>query len=433
MQTLRRQPEKSVVLGVVVCNGLEFFDFVTYAFFAQIIGKVFFPAAAPELSLLLSVGVFGVGFIARPLGSLLIGRYADRAGRRPALLLSAILMTLGTLGLVLTPGYAAIGVLAPILMTCFRLVQGFALGGETGPSTAFLLEGAPPRQRAFYVALQMGSQGIASALAGALGLALSLSLSAQQMLDWGWRVPFALGTVLIPIALALRFKMPETLARPEGTPPAPMALPWRSRQVVLGILVIAGGTVSTYIGSYMPTYGTAVLHLPPADGLQAAVLVGLTTLVGALIGGHLADRLGRWPLMFWPRLLTAVVSMPAFAWLIAHPNAPALQAMSAALAFLTAVTAGAVLTTICELFPAERRASALALIYSIGVSVFGGSAQFIVTWLIGATGNPMAPAWCIAATSGAAVIATLLLPETRDRAHSLPSQRSTTANSTLFD
>ncbi|WP_343732293.1 MFS transporter [Duganella sp.] len=422
MRKLSSRPDKAIVLGVVVCNGLEFFDFVVYAFFAQTIGKVFFPAADPNMALLLSVGVFGVGFIARPVGSLLIGRYADRAGRRPALLLSAILMTLGTAGVVLTPGYATIGVCAPLLITLFRLVQGFALGGETGPSTAFLLEGAPEHRRASYVALQMGSQGIASALAGALGLALALSLSPAQMLDWGWRVPFAVGTVLIPIALVLRFKMPETLAPPAAVQASSRALPWRSRPVLLGILVIAGGTVSTYIGSYMSTYGTAVLHLPPADGLQAAITIGLTTLAGALIGGHLADRYGRWPLMFWPRLLTAVICIPAFDWLVTHPDAQTLLVMSATLAFLTAVTAGAVLTTICELFPAARRASALALIYSVGVSLFGGTVQFLVTWLIAVTGNPMAPAWCIAATSCAAVLATLLLPETRNSPHNVQQE-----------
>ncbi|MYN38530.1 MFS transporter [Duganella sp. FT109W] len=422
------RPGTAIVLAAVICNGLEFFDFVAYAFFAQTIGKVFFPGAGSALALLLAVGVFGVGFIARPLGSIVIGRYADRAGRRPALLLSAVLMTLGTVALMLTPGYASIGLYAPLLITLCRLVQGFALGGETGPATAFLLESAPPHQRATYVALQMGSQGIATALAGGLGMGLALSLSAAQMQDWGWRVPFAISTLLIPVALYLRFQMPETLPSQAGAASAAThhagRLLWRSQHVVLGILVIAGGTVSTYIGSYMTTYGATVLHLPPADALQTAIATGLTMLAGALLGGHLADRYGRWPLMFWPRLATALVCLPMFSWLIAHPHAMALQLISATLALLTALTAGAVLTTICELFPATQRAAALALIYSVGVSLFGGSAQFVVTWLIALTGDPMAPAWCIAATSIAALVATWRLPETGR------SQLTTSANST---
>ena len=412
--------KRSVVFAAVICNGLEFFDFVAYAFFAQAIGQAFFPSAEPSLQLLLSVGVFGVGFIARPVGGILLGRYADRAGRRPALLLSAVLMTFGTLGLVVTPGYASIGLSAPLLITFFRMVQGFALGGETGPSIAFLLEIAPARRRGAYVALQIASQGGASALAAALGLALSLSLTPAQMLDWGWRVPFAVSVLLIPIALFLRFHMPETLRTTADAGvgvPAPAARPaWLSRDVVLGILIIAAGTVSTYLGSYMTTYGTAILHLPLADGLQASIVVGLTTLVGAVLGGCLADRFGRWPVMFWPRLLTAVICIPAFAWLVAHPDALTLRAISALLAFLTAVSAGGVLTTICELFPVERRAAALALIYSVGVSVFGGTVQFVVTWLIGVTASPMVPAWYIAVSSGVAVVATLLLPETKQTA-----------------
>lgn len=401
----------ATVLAAVVCNGLEFFDFVAYAFFAPTIAHVFFPAAAPGLALLLSVAVFGVGFVARPVGGVVLGRYADRAGRRPALLLTTVLMTLGTLGMVCTPGYAAIGPWAPALITLCRLVQGFALGGETGPSTAFLLEIAPAGKRARYVALQVASQGMASVLAGGLGYALALALGAGRMADWGWRVPFACSVLLIPVALFLRRRMPETLAGPAHPTPAVR----RSRSVLLGVLVIAGGTVSTYVSSYMATYGTVVLHLPPADGLRAALVVGLATVAGAVIGGVLADRWGRWPLMFWPRLVTAGACMPAFAWLAAHPDARTLQGISAMLAFLTALTAGGVLTTICELFPAGQRAAALALVYSVGVSLFGGSVQFVVTWLIGVTGSPLAPAWCIAAASGVAVVATLLLPETRPR------------------
>lgn len=414
---------RSAVFAAVICNGLEFFDFVAYAFFAKAIGQAFFPSAQAHLQLLLSVGVFGVGFIARPVGAIILGRYADRAGRRRALLLSAVLMTLGTLGFVLTPGYASIGLSAPLLIIACRLVQGFALGGETGAATAFLLEIAPLRHRAAYVSLQIASQGAAAALAAALGLGLSGLLTPGQMLAWGWRVPFVVSTLLIPIILFLRLHMPETLqATAGGQAPAPSGrLRWRSRPVLLGILIIAAGTVSTHIGNYMTTYGAVVLHLPPADGLQASIVVGLTTFVGAAIGGYLADRFGRWPVMFWPRFITACVCIPAFAWLVAHPDAGTLRAISALLALLTAVSAGGVLTTICEMFPAERRAGALALIYSVGVSVFGGTVQLVVTWLMGVTGSPMVPAWYIAAASGVALIATLMLPETKQKTGPAPT------------
>lgn len=403
------RPGRAVLVAAVLCNGIEFFDFVAYAFFAHTIGKVFFPTAEPALSLLLSVGVFGVGFIARPVGGVILGRYADSAGRRPALLLSAVLMTVGTAGLVLVPGYAVIGVAAPVLITLFRLIQGFALGGETGPSTAFLLEVAPPDQRAVYVSLQIASQGIAMVLAGSLGLALSLTLTADQMLEWGWRVPFLASVALIPIALFLRRCMPETLTGEHRAPPGAPAPSWRAHPVILGILVIAGGTVSTYVGNYMTTYGTVILKLPAADGFQAAMLTGFATLTGAIVGGYFADRLGYRSMILWPRFAVAAIAIPAFDWLAAHPDGRTLQAISATLAFLTALTAGGVLTAICELFPPHRRAAGLAMVYSIGVSVFGGSTQPAVTWLIAITESPLAPAWCIAATSGVAIIATIFL------------------------
>jgi MFS family permease len=260
-----------------------------------------------------------------------------------------------------------------------------------------------------YVSLQIASQGIAMILAGSLGLALSLMLTVDQMLAWGWRVPFLASVALIPIALFLRTRMPETLAGEHRAAPAAPAPSWRARPVVLGILVIAGGTVSTYVGNYMTTYGTVVLKLPPADGFQTAMLTGLATLTGATIGGHLADRLGHRSMILWPRLIVAAIAIPAFDWLAAHPDGSTLQAISATLAFLTALTAGGVLTAICELFPPHRRAAGLAMVYSIGVSVFGGSTQPAVTLLIAITGSPLAPAWCIAATSGVAIIATLAL------------------------
>jgi len=401
--------------AAVACNVIEFFDFVAYAFFAAAIGRAFFPSKEAGFSLLLSVAVFGVGFIARPLGSIVIGRYADRAGRRPAMLLTAVLMTGATLGLALVPGHASIGLAAPILFTALRIVQGFALGGEIGPSTAFLLEVAPPGRRASYVALQLFSQGMATVLAAALGLALSGALDAQAMAAWGWRVPFAASVLLVPLALYLRSGMPETLASASPAPERgagghPL---WRDGRVVLGIGAIAGGTVATYVGSYMATYGTTVLKLPPANGLQAALAIGLATMAGALAGGWLADRFGRWPVMFWPRLVSAVLIVPAFLLLAAHPDRATLLGVSAALAFLTAANGGGVLTTICELFPAGQRAVGLALVYSMGVSLFGGSTQFLVTWLIEATGSPLAPAWCVSAASVLALLAILRMPETR--------------------
>lgn len=406
-----------MIAAAATCSMFEFFDFVVYAFFAVPIARAFFPAHEPELGLLLAVAVFWVGFIARPVGSIVIGRYADRTGRRPALLLSAALMAAATAGLALTPGYTVIGIAAPLFLTLWRLLQGFALGGEIGPSTAFLLEIAPVEKRASLVALQFASQGAAAVLAGLIGLTLSGMIEPSAMSAWGWRVPFAIGALLVPVACYLRWHMPETLRAPVQMYelPASHQLPSRSMAVLLGVTIIAGGSVATYVGNYMATYATTVLRLPAAIGLAATVAAGLATIAGALVGGSLADRYGRWPVIFWPRLATALLSVPAFLLVQANPSSAMLLLVSAILAFLTAVNGGGALTGICELFPTAQRATSLAVVYSIGVTLFGGSTQFVVTWVVRATGDAITPAWYVTGISVLALFATFFLPETRTR------------------
>jgi MFS family permease len=192
-EALLRAPKvvasKSSVAAAVAGNVLEFYDFTTYSFFAVMIGAHYFPNKDPFISLMLSVASFGVGFITRPLGGILIGAYADRAGRKPAMMLTVGLMAVGMLVIALTPSYSTIGLAAPVLVVLARLIQGFALGGEVGPSTSFLVEAAPPNQRGLYASWQLASQGLAIAIAGAIGLGLSLALPPEAMQDWGWRVP----------------------------------------------------------------------------------------------------------------------------------------------------------------------------------------------------------------------------------------------------
>lgn len=409
---------KRVVAATVAGNALEFYDFVTYAFFAVYIGKTFFPAATPLGSLLLSVAVFGVGFFARPVGGVLIGAFADRAGRRPAMLLTIVLITLGTLGLALTPSYESIGIAAPIIVVVARLIQGLALGGEVGPSSAFLIESAPAGRRGLYASWQLASQGAAGLVAGLIGLALTQALTPAEMLAWGWRVPFAVGLLLVPLALYLRHAMPETL---HAAPAQPLnsgvtGLKRKSRVIGLAVLVIIGGTVSTYVGNFMTTYAITTLKMSPSVAMGATVVVGLMTLGFSLLGGWLCDKFGRRPTMFWPRVAAAVVTVPAFMLLIANPTATTLFAVSAVLAALTAVSASASLVAIPELLPRGIRATGMSIAYAVGVSLFGGTTQFVITWLIGVTGNPAAPAWYVAATSVITALAMLAMPESRDHA-----------------
>lgn len=408
---------RRVIAAVVAGNALEFYDFVTYSFFAVYIGKTFFPATAPLTSLLLSVAVFGVGFFSRPLGGLLIGAYADRAGRKPAMLLTIGLMTIGTLGLALTPSYHSIGIAAPTIVVVCRLVQGLALGGEIGPSSAFLIEIAPPGRRGEYGSWQLASQGMALVAAGGLGLALTGVLSPRELQTWGWRVPFALALLLIPVAVYLRRQMPETSGHRTAADETNRALSLRqhSRLIMLAALVVLGGTVSTYVGMYMTTYAMTTLQFAPTVAMGATVVVGVTTLLFALLGGWLSDRFGRKPMMLIPRVLAALLTYPCFMLLIEQRSTACLFAVTAFLAALTAISGAASLAAIPELLPLEIRATAMSLAYAIGVALFGGTTQFAITWLIVATGNPAAPALYVAVTSVITVVAMSMLPESRDK------------------
>jgi MFS family permease len=420
---LRRQamevPTARVPMGIVAAsvagNALEFYDFVTYAFFAVYIGHAFFPASTPMGSLLLSVAVFGVGFVSRPLGGVLIGAFADRAGRKPAMLLTIGLITVGTLGLALTPSYDSIGMAAPIIVVLCRLVQGLALGGEVGPSTAFLIEAAPQGKRAIYASWQLASQGIATLVAGLFGVVVIGLLTPDQLQAWGWRVPFIAGLLLLPVAVYLRRSMPETLHAADVKPEhvGLRGLAQYKGMIVLAILVVLVGTVSTYVGQYMTTYAITTLHFAPGIAMVATVAVGLATLVFSVIGGWLSDRYGRKPMMLWPRILTAVATVPLFLLLIAHPSVTVLLSVTVFLAALTAISGGASIVAIPELLPSGIRATGLSIAYAVGVALFGGSTQFIITWLIQATGNPAAPAWYVAGTSVITALAMMALPETR--------------------
>lgn len=403
-----------VVVAAVIGNALEFFDFIAYSFFAVYIGKAFFPASTPIESLLLSLAVYGAGYLARPLGAILIAAYADRSGRKPAMLLSIGLMTAGTLGLAATPTFESVGVVAPMIVVACRLIQGLGLGGELGPTTAFLIEIAPRGRRGIYGSWQLASQGIATLIAGAVGTVLVLSLTPEQLQAWGWRVPFIISLLLIPVATYLRRAMPETLERRSNERRGgnrPERLRDHTRLITLGVLIMIGATVSTHIGLYMTTYAISTLKLPTTAAMAATVAVGLATLIFSLLGGWLSDRYGRKWVMLIPRVLAAALAYPAFMLLIEQRTAGALLAASAVLAALTAVSGAASLVRLTELLPRSVRALGVSFGYAIGVALFGGTTQLAVTWLIDVTGDPASPGWYVLVTSIIAVAAMLALPE----------------------
>ena len=399
------------VAAVVCGNALEFYDFLTYAFFAVQIGRSFFPSSNPTSSLLASLATFGVGFGMRPVGAWVIGRLGDRYGRKPAMLLSFGLMGLGMTGLALTPSYASIGVAAPALVVLWRLIQGFALGGEVGPSTAFLAEAAGPGRRGLYVSFQLVGQRSAALAAGLIGMALSSRISSAALDAWGWRLAFLAGSAIIPVGLILRSGLIETLSRgPEGE--ATSSLPPVGRIAGLAILVLAGGTICSYVIDYLTTYAVATLHMGSGVSFYAPVASGVAGMTFAPLGGWLSDRVGRRPVMLGSWILVLLGALPMFMLLEHSRSALALILLSGFLTACSAMVFSAALTAIGEALPMRIRSGGLGLIYALAISSFGGTTQFVVAWLTHLTHNPLAPAWYLTGAVAVSLMAMLAMPET---------------------
>jgi MFS family permease len=411
----------SAVVATVLGNALEFYDFTTYAFFAVMIGRVFFPTHDPFISLLLSVAAFGVGFISRPLGGMVIGAYADRAGRKPAMMLSIGLMAVGMVLLAATPSYAAIGIAAPILVVVARLIQGFALGGEVGPSTAYLLEAAPAGKRGQYGVWQIASQGAAMTLAGLFGVALSFALDDAAIQAWGWRIPFIIGVAIVPVGLIMRSRLQETVdtdastIHPSTGHVFSALLKNHLRRLVIALMLITSGTIAAYIGAYMTTYALSTLHMATGASMSATAVTGACVLVFSLIGGWLSDRVGRKPVYLLSKLALTAVAYPAFVAINQHHTLGPLLLMAGLMGALTALGSVA-LVVITECFPKSVRSAGLSTVYALAVTVFGGTTQLVVTWLIHVTGDPLAPAWYLIASSAIGVVAILMIAETKDMA-----------------
>jgi len=415
------------VAAVVIGNGLEFYDFIAYAFFALQISRTFFPAQDPTSSLLLSLATFGAGFLMRPVGGVVLGRLADRLGRRPAMMLSFMLMGLGMVGLALTPSYHSIGLAAPLLVIAWRLLQGFAVGGEVGPSMAFLVEAAPPGQRGFYSSLQPATADAASVAAGLVGLVLATLLSAQALDEWGWRVAFLLGAAVVPVGLLIRRSLPETLLEADTVAPPPTRGGPR-RVALLGFAMLGSATVIGYTQTNLTTYAAHTLHMSSQTAFLAIMINALCMTCCDPLGGALSDRIGRKPVMIGATALLAACTYPAFRLIVGLHTPAALFGAAALLGVLTGISQPPVLTALAESVPRALRAGTVAIVYALAISIFGGSTQLIVNWLIRATGNPLAPAYYMLCAALIGVLSMCLMHESapqrarRRRAELLPQR-----------
>jgi len=400
------------IAAATVGNGLEFYDFITFAFFSIQIGQAFFPKGDAFVSLMGALATFGAGFLTRPLGAYLLGTYADRVGRKPAMLLSFALMGGAIVVLALTPSYESIGVAAPVIAILARLTQGFALGGEVGSASAYLLEMAPTHRRGFAASWQGASQCIAATIGASVGLLLTMLLPHDVAQTYAWRIALLLGSLTVPFGLWVRNRIPETLHLDEEHAVAP---PGSTRGlvklIVLAVLINGAGTIATYIFNYMATFGQATLHLSERLSFAGEVVCNACLVVTAVAGGVLSDRYGRKPVMLCSFSLFAIAILPMFMWLTTARDTLSFIGANFVLATTSGFTWGAYYAGLIESLPKRIRTRTFALIYSCSVAVLGGSTQPIITWLIHITGSPMAPAWYLVAATLAGVVAVLFFPE----------------------
>ncbi len=406
------------ILRVALGNALEMYDFQIFGYYAPAIAATFFPSHNPYASLMLSFATFGAGFLMRPLGAIVLGAYIDHHGRRLGLLLTLGMMALGTLSIACLPGYATLGLAAPLLVLAGRLMQGFSAGVELGGVSVYLSEIATPGRKGFYVSWQSGSQQVAVMFAAVLGIALTAYLSPGQMTRWGWRAAFLAGCTLLPLLFYLRRSLeetPEFLARASRPKSAEIvrSLFAHWRLVLLGTLMATMTTVCFYVvTAYTPTFGSTVLHLADTGVLIVTLCVGACNFAVLPISGALSDRIGRRPILIACTVMTLLTAYPAMWWLVSAPSFTRLLAVELWLAFLYAAYNGAMAVFLTEIMPVEIRTAGFSLAYSLATAVFGGFTPAICTYLIHVTGNRAMPGvWLsFAAVCGLSAAVALRVP-----------------------
>jgi MFS family permease len=384
-----------LIVAVSIGNALEWYDISSYGYFAVYVARAFFPNSDPTVSLLLTFGTFGLAFLIRPIGGLMLGSYADRHGRKASLMISIVMMTFGTLAIAIMPTYDTIGILAPIAVLLARLVQGFSAGGEFGSSTAFLVEHAPDR-RGFMASWQFASQGFGQVLSSLVGVGLTTWLTAADMQSWGWRIPFLFGILVGPVGIYIRNHLEDATAPPATEHGTPVSDVFRHQKfrVMLGIGALAISTAVNYLIIYMPTYVVKTLNLPAVVGFEATLAGAISVTLLTPFAGMISDRIGRTTHMIAINLLLLISIVPAFLLLTNKPT-PAIIILAVLwLATLKSLYFGPLAALMSELLPAATRATGLGLGYNIGVTLFGGMGPVIVTWLgtIAFIGD-LSPAW----------------------------------------
>ncbi|MFJ3076583.1 MULTISPECIES: MFS transporter [Pseudomonas] len=403
------------IFRVTSGNFLEQFDFFLFGFYATQIAAVFFPASSEFASLMMTFAVFGAGFLMRPLGAVVLGAYIDEVGRRKGLIVTLSIMASGTILIVLVPGYESIGLLAPALVLLGRLLQGFSAGAELGGVSVYLAEIATPGNKGFFTSWQSGSQQVAIIVAAALGYALNQWMPAAMIADWGWRIPFFVGCLIVPFIFLLRRNLQESEEYAARKHRPAMAEVLRTllqhwATVLAGMLMVALTTTAFYlITVYAPTFGKTVLHLSTADALLVTLLVGVSNFIWLPLGGALSDRIGRRPVLIAMTLLTLASAYPALTFLVNAPSFMHMLLVLLWLSFIYGLYNGAMIPALTEIMPVEVRVAGFSLAYSLATAVFGGFTPAISTFLIQYTADKAAPGYWMSFAALCALAATLFL------------------------
>lgn len=386
------------IAAATVGNLLEIYDFIAYGMFAVPISKTFFPAENDFVALVLTFLTFGMGFLARPLGALVIGGYADRHGRKGALSMTILMMAGGTAVIAFCPGYQSIGIAAPVLVTVGRILQGFSAGGEVGGAIATLMENAPEKRRGFYSALQQMSQGSAVMTTGIVGVAMTQLYTQDDIMSGFWRIAFIFGLLIAPVGFYIRWSIDETpeflaIKKQAHRPPLRKLVVDHFGSIVLGIMVMVLWTIATYISNYFTTYAVREIHLSLEQSYIGQICYGITMLIACPLSGRLSDHIGRLLCLQFGSLGLGAVAYPTFWYLIHNPSLPSLCIAQVTIAVFLALYASTASTVLGELFPTEVRATGVSLSYSFGVTIFGGFTPAIVTALLSYTGDKLAIAY----------------------------------------
>lgn len=392
----RIQAAKKAVISSSIGAALEWFDVIVYASFATIIAKNFFTFSTDTpavVGLILTFATFTVTYLIRPIGGMVLGSYADRGGRKAALTLTMMLMMVGTLIMALAPTYATIGFAAPILILISRLIQGFSAGGEFGTATTFLVETAPHRKN-FYASWQIVSQGASMFLASAFGFTLNTFMSPEALNEWGWRIPFFVGLLVGPVGLYIRAKLDETeefMGTIKEHSPLKALLVDHWGRVLAGAAAIGVATITVYMILYMPTFAVTNLHIPPTAAYLGGVVAGLINIVAVPFIGAWADKIGPAKIMTWAAVAAVVLAWPLFAFIVNAPSVFSLVLVIAILGVIMAFYFGPLPGMMSSLFPAAVRGSGLSVAYNLGVTLLGGIAPLVLTWLLSVTGSLTVP------------------------------------------